>query len=428
MRVAIDLTPLGSGKENDDAQALVITLLKSFSNLGSSKKPNLAGYSLDQKRYKFILITAPWNHHELSAFEDDHVTCILVKDLTITRSYLAKTENENFSVFKRFIRKAVRKILKKLENSIRALKFHSPRHHSLLGKINADILFAPFSETTYAESEVPLVATVYDLQHLDYPFFFSSQDSLSRTLNLQQLISQARRIVCVSDFTRQSLISHLQAAPELLTTIPICIQDRLPRLDDVSILAFLGQLKLEHKRYAFYPANYRPHKNHHLLLLAYSIYCGRLSKQPMDLVFTGVLPEAEQELRHIVERMHLQEHVHFFSYLSDEALTAVWQGSFCLLFPSLYEGFGIPLLDAMRYGKPVACSHVGSLPEVGGEAVLYFDPRNPEEIATCLARLEQDSDLVEQLVQKGYQQLSSYQQQDMLNQYLKCFEEAIRYK
>ena len=413
MRVAIDLTSLRSGKENDDAEALVITLIKSFRNLRCSKKKNLVGYGLDQTRYQFILITAPWNHDELSDFESDHITCILAKDLTILRSYIIKAEYENLSTLKRFIRKAIGKILKKMEITVRTLKYYLPQYNLFLRKIKADILFSPLSKTTYADHKIPLVANIYNLQNLN---------------GLKQLFRQARGIVCVSEFMRQSLMSHLPALPDQLTTIPVCIQDSFPRLNEAYMLEYLDQLKLGSKHYAFYPANHYPHKNYHLLLLAYSIYCSRLSEQSMDLVLTGVLPEVEQKLRDVVERMNLQGKVHFLCCLSEEALAAVWQGSFCLLFPPLYEEFGIPLLEAMRYGKPVVCSNVCSLPEVGGDAVLYFDPRKPEEIAACLERLERDSVLVEQLVWKGYQRLSSYRQQDMLNQYLTCFEEVISRK
>ncbi len=432
MRIAIDLTLLHSGKENDYLEALVIRLIKSFGNLGSSQ--NIPG----RTRYQFILITAPWNHAELIQYETTNTTCLLMEHLR--PNGVTSVSDIEGSTYLCLVKKIARKTLNQIahllgENRmiqlakkvVGKLKTKLKPAKTLLEQHKVDLLFCPFSAPTYAENVIPTIAIVYNVQQLSYSFLFNFQEINFRKSELKKLIYQAQRIVCLSEFSRQSLISYFQASPDQLLTIPIDIQDSLPRLADTSMLEYLDQVKLKNKRYAFYPANYRPHNNHHLLLLAYSIYCSRLSEKPMDLVLTGVLPKAEQKLRNIVDRMNLQGQVHVLSNLSDRDLAAVWQGSFCFVFPPLCEKLGmhIPLLKAMEYGKVVTCSYVGSLPEIGGDAVLYFDPRKPEEIAECLKRLEQDSVLVKQLIWKGYQRLSYYRQQDMLNLYLTCFEETI---
>jgi glycosyltransferase involved in cell wall biosynthesis len=121
-----------------------------------------------------------------------------------------------------------------------------------------------------------------------------------------------------------------------------------------------------------------------MLLTAYGMYRSRHPAQPLDLVFTGALTGEQQKLRAHIERMGIDRHVHFLGYLSEDDLAAVWEGCSCLIFPSLFEGFGIPVLEAMNFDKPVLCSRASSLPEVAGDAALYFDPRKPEEILKCI--------------------------------------------
>lgn len=399
LKIAIDLTPLRPGGENGGAKILVLSLLKRLQQLA----PN----------YKFLLLTAPWNHDELTQYENKNTKCLLMADLTSKAPNPVRKQ----APYHKFIAS----ILSKLRNKLINFKYHKP----FLKSHQIDLLFCPFSAPIYAEKNIPLVAIAYDLQHLDYPFFFNANERQHRTNFLKNLLKQSQKVVCISEFTRQSFIKHFKATESQLTAVPICIQDRWTKLSEIAVTEHLSKLGLEDRNYAFYPANYWPHKNHRMLLTAYAMYRYQFPNQSLDLVFTGTLKTEENQLREAVVSMGLSEQVHFLGFLEEEALGAVWQGCKCLVFPSLYEGFGIPVLEAMAFGKPVIASNVGSLPEVGGDAVLYFDPRKPDELVSCLAKISSDTALVKELVESGYQQLKSFDGEQMAWDYLKIFEAAV---
>jgi len=124
--------------------------------------------------------------------------------------------------------------------------------------------------------------------------------------------------------------------------------------------------------------------------------------------------------------MGLGERVVFAGYVSDDELSALLTGAAALVFPSLFEGFGMPLVEAMAVGTPIVCSDVTSLPEVGGEAVLYFDPKRPDTMAAALSRLLDEPGLAEGLVVKGRERLAAFGgPEDMARKYLAVFEDVL---
>ncbi|MDZ7962343.1 MAG: glycosyltransferase family 1 protein [Aulosira sp. DedQUE10] len=401
LRIAIDLTPLRSGGENGGAKVLILTLLKQFQKLAP--------------HHSFLLLTAPWNHSELLQYETNNTECLLIPDLT---DIPKPTKSGLFY-----------KLLRKLSNKISLKLIKSINSSSFLKKHNINLLFCPFSAPTYADKDIPLVAIAYDLQHLDYKFFFTHQEQQHRTKFIDELLQKSQKVICISEFTRQSFIKYFQAPQEKFAVIPISIHERLSKLNENTVSENLINLGLAERKYIFYPANYWPHKNHRMLLTAYEIYKKQLPDGCLYLVFTGALEDEQNQLKEAAKVMGLSENVKFLGYLNDEALTSIWQGCECLVFPSLYEGFGIPVLEGMAFGKPVLSSNAASLPEVGGDAVLYFDPRKPHEIASCLLSISNNKLLSEELVNKGYQRLKLFDGEKMASQYLKIFEtEALNQK
>jgi glycosyltransferase involved in cell wall biosynthesis len=416
LRIAVDLTPVITNGENGGSKVLTMTLFQRLQTL---------------KDYQFVLLTAPWNHSELAQYETENTTCLVMEHLRPDNAPPSPDSSNRYLRFaKKIVRKArnqfnhlpggsralqlAKKVALKLKTKLKPAK-------TLLQQHQIDLLFCPFSAPTYAEPGTPIVAIVYDLQHLDHPEFFSAQERRQRDDFLANLLKVADRIVCISDFSRQSFIDKLQAEPSKLSVVHISVYDRWLSLDDDAVQTHLHALGLQPGSYTFYPANYWPHKNHRTLLQAYQIYQERCPGQALDLVFTGALKQEEDKLRQIVSDMGLGDRVHFLGYLPDEVLEAVWKGCQFLTFPSLYEGFGIPIVEAMAFGKPVLCSTAGSLPEVGGDAVLYCNPLDPLDIADGMVKLTQDIPLRQQLVEKGYEQLKQFDPQQMVSQYRQIF-------
>ena len=452
IKVAVDLTPLKPGGENGGAKTLVITLLQEFASYRTSI-------------FEYLLIAEPWNYEELAAYQSDNIDCQLRSDIflaSIQTSSQTGDESANprktFRLeievfFKRLIGSINRgfnktlsryprfkerlkanvlnppKALRKLARpSSRLFSRALPKPIILQEKHGVDLLFCPFSAPTFAEQGLPLVAIAYDLQHLDLPFFFNDSERLHRTRFLKDLVRKSEKVICISEFTRQSFLTHLDGSPEQFRTIPICIHERLQRRPLEYVRSTLKGKGLESRPYLFFPANFWPHKNHRLLLAAYSIYQQKFKGQALDLVFTGALEEPQIELKEFVRCLGYEKSIHFLGFLNEDELVAVWQGTQGLIFPSLYEGFGIPLLEAMWFDKPVACSSIGSLPEVGGDAVVYFDPRNPEDVARAMGQVGNDENLRNSLRVKAKIRLQNFEKQRMTEQYLNVFEEALATK
>ncbi len=381
IQIAIDLTPLRPEGENGGAKILVLTLLQQLPRLAPD--------------WHFLWLTAAWNHGELAAYETPN-----------SQRQLVVGEVEQLTGWQRWATKIGRKLRR--------------GRGPIAGQV-VDLLFCPFSAPTYAQPGIPTVAILYDLQHVDYPQFFSAPERQHRTQFITDLIQTAHKIICISQFSQRSLMQHFHVPAAQLTVIPIAVHQRWQALPtpDPTLLAKLG---LADRPYAFYPANFWPHKNHAWLLEVYGEYRRRMGDRALDLVFTGSLEPANRQLHHTVATLNLQAQVHFLGFLPEADLAAVWAGCHCLVFPSRYEGFGIPLLEAMAFGKPVLSSNAGSLPEVGQAAALYFAPQQPEELINHLITITQQPKLVEELVAKGRQRLSEVgDAQAMAQAYLDIF-------
>ncbi len=469
VKVAIDLTPLRPGGENGGAKTLVVTLLREFAQCQSDE-------------FEYLLIAETWNYEELRSFEGPNIRCCLQSDLPNALGLSVAGPPEAGDVeavpplpvrtthplkarFKGGLKRGLKQglalvkrlaqpILHRENRLIQRLKAATKRRilalpsgaellptppqtpadlvpqplpsNKILKDLHrVDLLFCPFSSPHLAEEGLPLVAIAYDLQHLDLPFFFTPEESLHRNQFLRNLVDRADRIICISNFTKQSFIQHLKAEASQLIAVPICIHERLtPQADDV-VVNRLNGLGLQADRYLYFPANFWPHKNHRMLLAAYSIYRHRYPEQALDLVFTGALEGPQAELQEAVSLLGYTDYVHFLGFLDEVDLVALWQGCRGLIFPSLYEGFGIPVLEAMWFDKAVACSTVGSLPEVGGEAVIYFDPRKPEEIATAMGQLTTDAELTQSLRVVARDWVCHFGQRAMAEQYLTIFGEVL---
>lgn len=455
IKVAIDLTPLRPGGENGGAKTLVTTLLKDFSICHADQ-------------FEYLMIAEPWNYEELKQYQADNMVCKLRSEIYSNSPHsLVPVENNmvepnassphtpTFSYrLESLVRRAIGFSKKKIKGGLAQMprlkgKVQSGllKSQKLTGKVlnrldrlfasvaikrgplqkiySVDLLFCPFSAPTLAEYGLPLVAIAYDLQHLDLPFFFPDDERFHRTRFLADLVRKSDKVICISEFTRQSFLTYFESTPEQFATIPICIHERLQQRPLEQVNLILKAKNIGHKPYLFFPANFWPHKNHRLLLAAYSIYRHRLAADSLDLVFTGALEGPQIELKEHVTHLGYEQSVHFLGFLNQDELIAIWQGAHGLIFPSLYEGFGIPLLEAMWFDKPIACSNVGSLPEVGGKAVIYFDPRNPEAVADAIACLGHDPTLTTQLRKTAKQQLQHFKRSRMTERYLSTFDAVL---
>jgi glycosyltransferase involved in cell wall biosynthesis len=399
--IAVDMTPVLPGGKNGGAKILAIELLKSFHEMAVQ----------DQ----FLILTASWNHDDLAVLDGPNMgrSCILIGQEPKPKRNPARYSRRLYWAVGR-----IRSHLKRITGG------RSPMSKSLAAQ-GVELLFCPFTAPTFAEGNIPTVSVVLDLQHRELPQFFSFHEIGLRNDFMAELTRRADRIICISEHTRKTLLRHLNIPPERTHAVPICIQKRLSRPEAEKQVQYLAGFGIAKRPYMFYPANFWPHKNHSMLLTAYGMFLARNPHSPLDLVFTGALNGGEDAIKQAVMQMGLSKRVHFLGFVPEEGLAAVWFGCEFLIFPSLYEGFGIPVLEAMSIGKPVLCSNRTSLPEVAGDAALYFDPRSPDAMVECIEKITTDSTLRRALVEKGRARAGLFHPHHMTGQYLEIFKKAI---
>ncbi|HSI98341.1 MAG TPA: glycosyltransferase family 1 protein [Gaiellaceae bacterium] len=225
-------------------------------------------------------------------------------------------------------------------------------------------------------TEAPTVVTLHDVQHRDMPDFFGPARRSFRRIAYDRAARSAAAVIVTSEFVRTRAVELLDLVPSRVHVIPHAIDHELFRPGDE-----------ERERFLLYPARPWPHKNHTRLFDAFTSL--RATRPKLRLVLTGGGLERLDPLPDGVER---------WGVVSDERLAWLYRRAACLVFPSLYEGFGLPPLEAMASGCPVAASNAGAIPEVCGDAAVLFDPSDPEAIAAAI--LEAD-DRREELTGKG---------------------------
>lgn len=285
---------------------------------------------------------------------------------------------------------------------------------------NVQLLFCPFGPPTLPAGGLPVVSTFYDLQVLAYPWFFSAAERRQRLRHLRQLRRQARGIAAISQFSRAEGLRH-GLDPGRTRAIPIQIPT--PR----SQPSGASPLGLRPGRFFLYPANLWPHKNHELLFTAFAMARDQGLPDDLTLVCTGDGLGRLDQLRGLAHGLQLDQRLLLPGFVSAATLNALYGHCLAVVFPSLYEGFGMPVIEAMARRLPVCCSHGTALAEVAGDAALLVDPRHPQQIASALLRLANDAELRQQLVQRGVLQSRLYLNPPaMADAYWQLFEDARR--
>ena len=374
-RVVVDLTPVLPDGGNGGAKVMTLELIRRLCHLA----PNC----------DFVLLTSQVSHDELAPLDGLNVSRLCINPPDAAMETLG--------------------------------------NGSLVRQLGADLLFCPFTAPFYFDPAIPTVSVIYDLQHLYYPEFFDIAEIEERNRNLNNAIQSASKIICISEFVRNTVLEKTSALPECVRTVHILLPHRFGTPSPSFCQDVLDELNLVSGQFLLYPANFWPHKNHELLLTAFGIYLARNVGSEMTLVLTGSPGQRQDYLKDAARAMGLFKAVQFPGYLADEELSVLFHSCAALIFPSLFEGFGMPLLEAMAAGRPILCSNTTSLPEIAGDAALLFDPRKPVEIADAIARIATDLDLRRELAAKSVQRLDAFGgPEDMAASYLEVFRQAVQ--
>jgi glycosyltransferase involved in cell wall biosynthesis len=265
------------------------------------------------------------------------------------------------------------------------------------------------------------VVTVHDLIYARFPEAHAGIRDKGMGVLVPQAVRRSHRVIADSISTRDDLVELLSVPPEDIDVVPLGL-GQVRRAVPLAEREVRARFDLGERHVLLSLSAKRPHKN--LLALI-----GALALLPADtrplLVLPGYPTEHEAQLRERAAVAGVAGEVRFLSWISPEELEGLWALAEMFVFPSLYEGFGLPVLEAMARGVPVACSNASSLPEVAGEAALLFDPHDEAAIAGSLRALLEDQALRERLRAKGLAQVERFTWERTARATLRSYERAL---
>ncbi len=283
---------------------------------------------------------------------------------------------------------------------------------SVIKKHNIDLMHFPHWNIPLLYND-PYIVTIHDLTMYHYPRLEATthgpvvywvKDMVHR-LVVKHAVERAKHIITTSEFTKQDIHQTLGVPLEKMTTVyqGVGISDQKSGNSEVDIKSRFGITK----PYVLYVGAAYPHKNIDGLLSAWELFCEKYG-DGYQLVLAGKDSVFYQKLLEQHEHMIIRSSIVFTDFVTDEELVQLYQGARTFVFPSLYEGFGIPPLEAIQYSVPVVASNASCLPEVLGEGAYYVDPKSPQAIVGGLHLVCTDEDVRYTLKQQGREELKRY--------------------
>lgn len=255
-------------------------------------------------------------------------------------------------------------------------------------------------------SATKTVVTVHDLSFARVPEAASPRLKKYLDRVVPYSVNHADYVIADSEATRQDIIHLYSISPEKVETLLSGIHSRYLSGVLFSLLTIRSAYNLPDTPYIFAVGTVQPRKNYSRIIRALKIL--REHGYDLDFVIAGGKGWLEDEMYATIHETGLQDHVHLIGFADDAHLPTLYANAECVVFPSLYEGFGFPVLEGMACGTPVVTSNVSSLPEVAGDAALLVDPYDIEAIAHAVQQILDDSDLKSQLIQRGYEQIKHF--------------------
>jgi len=245
------------------------------------------------------------------------------------------------------------------------------------------------------------VVTIHDCIHLMFPQYLRNRAAyLYARASMWSAAHQAHRILTVSQASKRDIIHFFSVPPEKVVVVYNAIEERFSETPSEDAIERVRERYQLNHPFVLYVGNIKPHKNLVRLIEAFA-ELRRRGFDELKLLIIGDEISKLPALRRAVHSHKLHKHVRFLGYLEDETLASLYRLASVFVFPSLYEGFGLPPLEAMASGTPVVTSNVSSMPEVTGDAAVLVDPYSVESIVEGIARVLKDPALSADLRRKG---------------------------
>lgn len=271
----------------------------------------------------------------------------------------------------------------------------------------------------------PYVFTHHDNSPFDHPGYYDPVVLARLKPMIRRGLARARHIICPSEFTRKRTLELFGMKPDRISVIPHGVGARFAPLD-----------RARHGRqaeskfglgnpYFLYVGKLQASKNIPRLLEAFARFSGQGSGTAPDLVLAGSRGVRDVDVEEMVGRLGIRHRVRLLGYVDDSELPTLYGAARALVFPSAYEGFGLPVIEAMACGVPVLTSEVGALPEVAGDAAILVNPTSVESIAEGMRRLAADDDLVSDLRVRGLERVRRFSWDEHARRTLEVYQRIV---
>ncbi|KZE69020.1 hypothetical protein AWM68_01770 [Fictibacillus phosphorivorans] len=298
--------------------------------------------------------------------------------------------------------------------------------HSFITQCQLDLWFSPIHKSYIPNITVPLIATIHDVLHTAYPQFVDG-DLKENNAYYERFAHSFDAVLTVSEFSRNAIAKNLHIPKEKVHAVYLDAPPVFRFLStDVSKEKIKKKYSLD-EEYAIYPSSYNPHKNHINLLKALVRLRDRYEKR-IPLVLTGYTFHRNRNYQAVlkfIQEHELEEQVKILGYVPPEDMPSLYSNASFMIFPSLYEGFGIPLVEAMKAHCPIVCSDRASIPEIVGNAAIHFNPEDPEDIALKVLNMS-DSQIRKRLIKQGIERSRMFSWENCAKETLNVFQHVVK--
>lgn len=266
------------------------------------------------------------------------------------------------------------------------------------------------------------ILTIHDLIPLIYPEWYGSQFEYFN-ISIRECAKSVDRIIAVSECTKRDIVERYDIAPEKIDVVYNGLSLTKLFADDA---AGESVPELEGTDFVFSVSGLGPHKNQGGLVEAFLLYKNRHPESDVKLVLTGPVRKYEVVREILLKNPDATKHVVFTGFVSDEQLIWLYRNALAFIYVSYYEGFGLPILEALSVGKAVICADAASMPEVGGDAVAYCNPHEIESIEAAIDRVVSDENYRHSLESKAEEQATQFSYQKAAKEMARIYESFRR--
>ena len=286
-----------------------------------------------------------------------------------------------------------------------------------------DLLHVQYTAPLYCPA--PFVVSVHDVSYLEHPEYFTAARRLQLQATVSNTVKRAARVLTVSEFSRQRIMAAYKIPEERIEVIYNAVSPHFhPVQPKTAFNSVSGNFGVQWP-YILSVGDLQPRKNQIGLIAAFEDLVRNYPQFPHHLVLVGKPTWFAPKVYEAARKSSVNERIHFTDFVNDEDLLHLYNAAELVVYPSFYEGFGLPILEAQACGRAIACSNTSAMPEVADSAALLFDPTSKSEILRCMRDLLIDTELRQRMERLGIKNAARFSWEKAARQTLDVYYEVV---